>query len=1278
MRTILILSVLVGFLSGTVFAAESIATGARPDVSVIAQAGPGVTTLTIRDEGGTPFAGPITRLVVLPAGAVEPSVRLLDGEATLSGIEVTSGTPMILRGLTVLPVTVTASLESSAKSTTDSPRQIRVEVAYREKSTGKQADAVPTAVRFSRGFYAPFAPLLPEDQSGMLSAAGTGGYLIISDPLFLPALEPLAAWKTEKGFQTTLVATNQTGGTNRQIQEYIADAYREWAVPPQYVLLVGDVDVLPAFSFHSSTSDHPYSLVDGTDFLPDLEVGRLSVRTFAEAQTIVAKILRYEKDPYIGDDPDWYKRALVVGADYGSTTPRAVSRWSREQLLSTGYTQVDSCYFPPFFVDYFHTIPNTINAGVSIVSYRGWAYGIHGWEPPHFTSTEIPSLTNGWKLPVVFSFVCQNNDFGQPECFGEAWLRAGTPTEPKGAVAFIGNTEPWSHTRFNDACAIGAFNAIHGDGVRGMGEILNAAKHECLVEFPAEIPYLSDTDESVEFYYHIYNLLGDPEMMIRTTNPQPIEVTYESRIPQGSNFLDVRVWETGGATPVPGARVGVAQGGTLLACGWTGSDGIARIPYSFESTANPVTITVTGPNLLPFQGTATVFAADAAPYLAFQQLTIDDDADGASRGNGDGIANPGETLELRVTLRNRSTQPAGETTATLTALHGEEIVSGSIGYGSVAAGADGTSPDPFVVKIPIGTEDGRIALFRILASPEGETPTPQNTSESGLEFPVHSPSLRHESSLLAGDGILSPGEVTDLSVTLHNDGSIPSSASVAVLRSLTPELVSVVGATAAFPAAAPGASGSTAEPFRIQAASTAAIGQAAVLEIELTMTEGYVNRTSFSVTVGTADHSSPLGPDPYGYYAYDNSDTDYPDAAPLYDWIPCSTLYGGSGTKLMLRDNMTVKVDLPFTFTYYGNTYDKITVSDNGWISFDLSTYYDFYNWHMPNTYGNSAQIAPFWDNLDPLRKINDVPIADGVYVFHDEGRHLFVVEWSRLPNSRPELDDLQTFELILFDPAYYPTEDGDGIIQCQYKQITNDDDARMYATVGIENEDEDVGLEYSYSNIYPPEAAPISAGLAIRFTTQPPRYNPFRLASFDASGGEAGVQLRWEPGDARPRGGYRVYRATRDGGYVPLADRALDPTARTYLDLTARPDSTYSYRIGSLDPVGRETVFGPFSYAGTAGLGRSLALEARTPNPFRGSALLAYTLPSGGEVSLRIHDLSGRLVRTLVEGRMDAGAYAADWDGRDGEGRDLPSGVYLCRLGAGADHRTLKLTLLR
>lgn len=92
---------------------------------------------------------------------------------------------------------------------------------------------------------------------------------------------------------------------------------------------------------------------------------------------------------------------------------------------------------------------------------------------------------------------------------------------------------------------------------------------------------------------------------------------------------------------------------------------------------------------------------------------------------------------------------------------------------------------------------------------------------------------------------------------------------------------------------------------------------------------------------------------------------------------------------------------------------------------------------------------------------------------------------------------------------------------------------------------------------------------------------------------------------------------------------------------------------------------------------GVALALASH-PNPFNPSTRLAFTLPTSGRVELAIYDLRGACLATLVAGERSAGAQSVDWDGRDGEGRALPSGVYFARLTTGASSVGRRLILLR
>jgi len=89
-----------------------------------------------------------------------------------------------------------------------------------------------------------------------------------------------------------------------------------------------------------------------------------------------------------------------------------------------------------------------------------------------------------------------------------------------------------------------------------------------------------------------------------------------------------------------------------------------------------------------------------------------------------------------------------------------------------------------------------------------------------------------------------------------------------------------------------------------------------------------------------------------------------------------------------------------------------------------------------------------------------------------------------------------------------------------------------------------------------------------------------------------------------------------------------------------------------------------------------SLRLSAG-PNPFTDDATIRFALPEARRSTLRVYSVTGQLVRTLVDAALPAGDHAVTWDGRDAGGHGIGSGVYLCRLDAGAASTT-KLVLMR
>ncbi|MHB8080192.1 MAG: FlgD immunoglobulin-like domain containing protein [Candidatus Krumholzibacteriia bacterium] len=89
-------------------------------------------------------------------------------------------------------------------------------------------------------------------------------------------------------------------------------------------------------------------------------------------------------------------------------------------------------------------------------------------------------------------------------------------------------------------------------------------------------------------------------------------------------------------------------------------------------------------------------------------------------------------------------------------------------------------------------------------------------------------------------------------------------------------------------------------------------------------------------------------------------------------------------------------------------------------------------------------------------------------------------------------------------------------------------------------------------------------------------------------------------------------------------------------------------------------------------------ALLGNTPNPFNPQTEVAFELARAGAVRLTVHDLRGRLVRTLRDGTLPAGRHTVRWDGRDAGGRDAASGTYLLRLEAADARLEGKMVLVR
>jgi hypothetical protein len=89
-------------------------------------------------------------------------------------------------------------------------------------------------------------------------------------------------------------------------------------------------------------------------------------------------------------------------------------------------------------------------------------------------------------------------------------------------------------------------------------------------------------------------------------------------------------------------------------------------------------------------------------------------------------------------------------------------------------------------------------------------------------------------------------------------------------------------------------------------------------------------------------------------------------------------------------------------------------------------------------------------------------------------------------------------------------------------------------------------------------------------------------------------------------------------------------------------------------------------------------ALGQSYPNPMRDNAIIQYQLPVESQVSLKVYNVIGQMVRELASGKQKAGYYKAVWKGKDAQGREVSSGVYFYRLDAGGFSKTNKLVVVR
>lgn len=411
------------------------------------------------------------------------------------------------------------------------------------------------------------------------------GYLIITVPQYAEAVSLLADWKRTLGYNVKI--TSNTNWNETSVKDSIVSINNN--TPLSYLLIVGDFEDVPGkavsdsaftttgWQYYHYYTDYYYGCIHQNTY-PEIHRGRISVSSDTEAMTVIEKVIQYEKEPVI--DSLFYKTG--INCAYFQDNYHYDNNWNmvpskdsvedvrftltsenirdylvceQEKVVNRVYSANETVipyYWNNYKYGYFkqkklipeelrrsngfqwnggpNDITNYINNGAFYVLHRDHG-SIQFWSNPNLGFSDINSMSNGRKLPVVFSMNCLTGRYSGNTCFAEKFLRK----ENGGCVAIFAASET-SFSGYNDALTLGMFDAIwpypgfvksfpHGSSILSLsttptyklGDILDIG----LLEISTIYTYSSYS--ILKHTKEIFHCFGDPAMEIYTDIPTPFD-----------------------------------------------------------------------------------------------------------------------------------------------------------------------------------------------------------------------------------------------------------------------------------------------------------------------------------------------------------------------------------------------------------------------------------------------------------------------------------------------------------------------------------------------------------------------------------------------------------------------------------------------------------------------------------------------------------------------------------------------------------------------------------
>jgi len=475
------------------------------------------------------------------------------------------------------------------------------------------------------------------------SPDGVDDILIITHDNYRPAAEILARWERQKGYGVRIIS--KSAWTSSAIADSVKNFYARTIPKPGYLLIIGDHDLVPGQvlsrpgqATDNFASDLYYVCMDGAyDFTPDMAKGRISVNSATQANSVVNKIIEYEKHPIT--DPSFYKNATCVGVfqddnndGYEDRRFALTSETMHDYLISKGYqaSRVYGSYAknPSNWNNYEYAFGDPIptelkkssgfkwggetdsvtkewNDGRFLIVQRGHGNpGGSSWNHPYFDTYSTNTLTNGNKLPVVFSINCHSGEYIAKECLAETMLRKSNG----GSVGVIAAGQV-SFSGYNDALTTGMVDAIWP------GISMNSPRNTNSQPTPhAPIYTMGDvllhglfrvgedwgTGEDQVYTNELFNYFGDPTMEIWTALPKPISYTKGNFSAGASSLTLSNLNITSGTATLYNPRTDLIIGRAVI------SGNSVAVPVTGTFTASDsLVLTIRSHNYIPVIETVT-------------------------------------------------------------------------------------------------------------------------------------------------------------------------------------------------------------------------------------------------------------------------------------------------------------------------------------------------------------------------------------------------------------------------------------------------------------------------------------------------------------------------------------------------------------------------------------------------------------------------------------------------------------------------------------------------